>query len=96
MPVKNMRHERAMRPEPLPGHRTAQAFLLLCHVSHMIPIRIHNHIFICLFKSTVHGDRLSAQTPFVALLVSTHIIAFINSSCLCTTKPEFANSLVAG
>lgn len=23
MPVKNMRHERAMRPEPLPGHRTA-------------------------------------------------------------------------
>lgn len=62
MPVKNMRHERAMRSEPLPGHRTAQAFLLLCHVSHMIPICIHDNIFICLFKSTVHGDRLSARS----------------------------------
>lgn len=61
MPVKNMRHERAMRPEPLPGHRTAQAFLLLRHITHMVPIRIHYYIFIRLFKSTVHGNRPSAR-----------------------------------
>ena len=72
MPVKNMRHEVAMRPEPLPGHRTAQAFLLFRHISHMVSICIHNDILICLFEPTVHGDRLSAQSVGCSIGVPSH------------------------
>lgn len=53
MLVKDMRHETAMRPEPLSGHHIGHAFLLLGHIAYMIPTCIHDHVFIGLLKTAV-------------------------------------------
>lgn len=53
MTVKHMSHKAPMRMKPLASHHITHAFLLLRHISYMIPMRVHNYIFVGLFKSAV-------------------------------------------
>ena len=55
MTVKHMSHEASMRMKPLASHHIAHAFLLFRHISYMIPIRVHDYIFVGLFKSAIDG-----------------------------------------
>lgn len=50
-----MRHETPMGSEPLTRHRIAQSSFLLSHISNVISLRIHDHVFIRLFETTIES-----------------------------------------
>ena len=49
--VEDMSREASVCIEKLPLHHTAHAQISLCHVADMIAVRIHDYVFIRLFKA---------------------------------------------
>jgi hypothetical protein len=52
VPVKHMCHKTSVSAERLPCHCISKSLLLLCHVPNMISLRIHDDVFVRLFKAT--------------------------------------------
>ena len=61
VPIKHVRREAAMCPEPLPRQRIPNPKLLFCHEAQMVTFWIHNHISVCLFETDhqIHHLQLS-------------------------------------
>lgn len=97
MPIKHMCYKAPMRPEILSSHHVGHTFFLLCHISHMVPMRIHYHVSVRLFEPAFSQNLVSLHVRSRHRCIhATHIITFIISNCLWTTNPEFANIFVAG
>jgi hypothetical protein len=52
VPVKHMGHETSVSAERLPCHCISESLFLLCHVPDVVSLRIHDNVFVRLFKAT--------------------------------------------
>lgn len=59
--IKDVRREASVRLEHLPRHGVAYAMLLLCEISNVVSVRIHDDIAIRLLKA--HEDIHHLQLP---------------------------------
>ena len=103
MSIEYMGNKASVSSEELSRHNIAHAFFFLRDISHMIAVRVQYHVLIGLLKSTITiRNKVSSRNGYLQSDVEgkgkskTHTITFINSNCLCTTSPEFANMLTAG
>ena len=56
--VEYVRCEASVGPEPLSSHHVSHAQFPLCHIPNVIPLRIHNDVFVRLLKSQHHVHQL--------------------------------------
>lgn len=87
MLIEYMRHKTPVGSKPLPRHHVAHPPFLLRHVPNMIPIRIHNDIFVGLFETTAGTSICQLDTRLTTVGMEQTLTSSHSSSPIAVAPP---------